>query len=504
MAVHTDEHLKRIGATSFWEMGLADAAGDSEMDYQKWAESGIIEKIRDRLGIKGAKEKVNMKEFVYDVSFHDVPRPVKPPQEKAKVVGSSILSSFFWSASKVKVCQVYELRQEPQLKEGTSTVHADLDLSGTHVNYMTAGNVEILPENNPQLVDWFVRQFGVENKLDKHISFKCKLANYKPPWNGSPTLREAMTRYLNLTDVPNKNALSMFCLHLENEVDREILNNLIQDKSILNSIDNGACKMTFMEFWLVFFESIKLTIEEFLEICPRQRTRLYTISSSRKETPKTMSLTVSLTLTKSKGELAARLAELEELKVIPRGKAAKVEAERDHFGLSTSWMCMRWKVGDEVLIRPTDSSFRLPPDCRKPIVMIAAGAGIAPMRAFLHEISAQANSARKRVGRIMLFFGCRGREQDFLYKDEITGSQERGELTDFFPAFSREGPKKVYVQHILAEHVEEVKEVTNSGGVIFICGSTDMGNAVIDVLESAGLDTKEMRKKKTLIPELWG
>jgi len=496
-------HLKRLGANPFWELACADAAGDSEVDYQRWTKGGIIEKISERLGSQEAQG-VDTKEFMYNVTFHDVPQVLKTPLEKARVMGSSTLSSFFWSASTVKVSQVYELRQLPQVEKGTSTIHADLDLSKARVDFMTAGNVEILPENKPELVEWFARQFGAGEKLDKHVAFECKSANYKPPWNGSPTLREAMTSYLNLTEIPNKNALSMFRRHVKNEEDRDALSNLLRDKSLLNSIDSGACKMTFVEFWVVFFESIELTIEQFLEICPRQRSRLYTISSSKKETPKTISLTVSLTYAQSRGEVAARLSELEELKVIPRGKAAKVAAEREHFGLTTSWMCMRWRVGQEILIRTTDSSFKLPRDFSRPIIMIAAGAGIAPMRAFLHEICAEANFARKRTGRIMLFFGCRGREQDFLYKDEIAGSQERGELTDFFPAFSRDGPEKVYVQHVLEEHIKEVKELANSGGVIFICGSTGMGNAVLKVLESAGLDVKEMRKKKTIVPELWG
>merc|ERR1712137_1090040 len=74
--------------------------------------------------------------------------------------------------------------------------------------------------------------------------------------------------------------------------------------------------------------------------------------------------------------------------------------------------------------------------------------------------------------------------------------------TSFLLSHERVLRKSMY--SMFWQSVWKVKELTTSGGVIFICGSTDMGNAVLDVLELAGLDTKEMRKKKTLIPELWG
>src|SRR5690606_26177779 len=56
--------------------------------------------------------------------------------------------------------------------------------------------------------------------------------------------------------------------------------------------------------------------------------------------------------------------------------------------------------------------FRLPADDR-PIIMIGAGTGVAPYRAFLQE-----REARGASGKAWLFFGERNFDSDFLYQTE--------------------------------------------------------------------------------------
>lgn len=77
----------------------------------------------------------------------------------------------------------------------------------------------------------------------------------------------------------------------------------------------------------------------------------------------------------------------------------------------------------------------------------------------------------KSVGETVLYFGCRKKDQDFLYADEIKRYLEDKTLTEVHLAFSREQPEKVYVTHLLKENATEVWNLLGEkNGHVYICG----------------------------------
>lgn len=74
--------------------------------------------------------------------------------------------------------------------------------------------------------------------------------------------------------------------------------------------------------------------------------------------------------------------------------------------------------GGKVFAQIRKSKFKLPVMASHPIIMVAAGIGIAPFRGFLQE-RARLLSMGREVGRMLLFFGCRRSDEDFLYKEEL-------------------------------------------------------------------------------------
>ena len=61
---------------------------------------------------------------------------------------------------------------------------------------------------------------------------------------------------------------------------------------------------------------------------------------------------------------------------------------------------------------------------------------------------------RGPVGQAVLYFGCRSRQEDFLYDEELRGFAADGTLDQLELAFSRETREKVYVQHLMKQQVK--------------------------------------------------
>ena len=61
------------------------------------------------------------------------------------------------------------------------------------------------------------------------------------------------------------------------------------------------------------------------------------------------------------------------------------------------------------------------------------------------------------VGPAVLYFGCRSSSEDFLYEADLKKFADDGTLTKLELAFSREGGKKIYVQHTMKEQVYILK-----------------------------------------------
>ena len=132
-----------------------------------------------------------------------------------------------------------------------------------------------------------------------------------------------------------------------------------------------------------------------------------------------------------------------------------------------------------------NAHFRLPDDDR-PIIMIGAGTGVAPYRAFLQE-----REARGASGKSWLFFGERNFDSDFLYQTEWQALLKDKVLTEMNVAFSRDTANKVYVQHRLLEQARGVYVWLEQGAHLYVCGdgaklAPDVHAALSAIVEEQG------------------
>jgi cytochrome P450/NADPH-cytochrome P450 reductase len=140
-------------------------------------------------------------------------------------------------------------------------------------------------------------------------------------------------------------------------------------------------------------------------------------------------------------------------------------------GTASTYLASR-HPGDRMscFIRPTNVGFRLPPSPETPVIMIAAGTGLAPMRAFIQERAAIAEAGVRKLGPATLFFGCRHEDKDFIYKEELLEWEKNG-IVQVKPAFSKMENKPKYVQDVIWENKDEVADMFKAGGKIYLCGS---------------------------------
>ncbi len=147
----------------------------------------------------------------------------------------------------------------------------------------------------------------------------------------------------------------------------------------------------------------------------------------------------------------------------------------------------------------------MPTDPKVPIICVGPGTGVVPFIGFMQEREIIAKD--KELGAAHLYFGCRDKDTDYIYREFLEEMQTKKIITNFNTAFSRaaDGSPKTYVQNLIKNDLEVIRSLINQGGYFYICGATAMGSEVQTLLkEAVGEDTfKALKEQKRLCVELW-
>ena len=222
---------------------------------------------------------------------------------------------------------------------------------------------------------------------------------------------------------------------------------------------------------LADFGHIGFTPQQLVDGMDRLKPRLYSIASSPDFEPGMVHLTVAI--------------------------VRYNHHDRDRAGLCTGFMADRCDVGETdigVFMSPT-RSFVLPEDRSTDIIMVGPGTGIAPFRAFLQQRQMEGDS-----GRNWLFFGDWTEEGEYLYRDEMEAWRESGLINRHDLAWSRAGPEKVYVQHLMEQHGEEIWNWIDGGAYFYVCGdknymAKDVHSTLIGICSEYGGMSEEEAKE---------
>lgn len=328
------------------------------------------------------------------------------------------------------------------------TRHIELSIEDANFHFEPGDSIGIQPENDEKLVDALITalQFDPQTKVNV--------------FEETQSLKNALQKKLEITVLskPLLQKIGTYTAHQE-------FTKLLEDTSAWKDYANGRDLLDTVEDFAPF----TWDAQQLVNLLRKIPARLYSIASSQKANNEEVHLTI--------------------------GKVSYEMNGRQRLGVCSGSVAERVQIGDSLPIYVhKNPNFRLPEHEDTPIIMIGAGTGIAPYRAFLEE--------REELGiegKAWLIFGDQHFVTDFLYQTDWQRWLASGTLSQMHVAFSRDTDKKIYVQHKIEENAADFYEWLEQGAVIYVCGdkksmAADVDATIHRVIEQQGQKTPEEAK----------
>lgn len=500
-----DETFQSLGAHRLLTVGRADEAKggmSTDEDFMEWKESAL-ECISQKFGVEATT-------VVYKPALVIVPTEADQNQLHLGEQPAHHLNGRTKKDSHrpvaAPIVAVRDLATSDHLRQ---CIHLEVDLTGARIKYQTGDHLAVWPVNCDDEVERLCRLLSL-SEADRTAAVEIRPKETAPL--PTPTTRETILRhYLEISGPVSRDLLGLLVNYCPTPEASRVLTTLYKNKEAFKNHVSSHCltvgKVMEMAGGLdALWDKVPFSL--LVETLGKLQPRFYSIASSPSISPNQPAITVSTT-SKILGSDCRfyGVASNYLLAAAKRGHKPD-DKEAPRYKLSSS---------GKVLVQLRRSTFKLPASATRPIIMVGAGTGIAPFRAFVQERAAMA-ARGLTVGQMVLLFGCRSPSEDFLYGDEWAKYQ--AQLPDFRvePVFSRypNGREKVYVQDRLMEMKELVAELLEQGAAFYICGSADMarnvrGNLVQILAEFKSWDETQaesyimgyMKRARLLQEDVW-
>ncbi|KAI5310424.1 NAPDH-dependent diflavin reductase, partial [Ascosphaera atra] len=308
--------------------------------------------------------------------------------------------------------------------------------------------------------------------LPSHPSLRCLMEN--PGF----TLRRLLTDFLDIRAVPRRSFFGNLSHFTNDTAQKERLLEFSGADYLDELYDYTTRPRRSILEILQEFDSVKLPWQHVLSVLPLLRSRQFSIASGgcQKTIDGGSNANFELLIAIVKYQTIIRKTRegvcTRYVASLPTGSTLKVQLERG-VGLN---------ISTKQLIQPS--------------LLVGPGTGVAPLRAMLWEKLAMVEAYRARhgqdaivpIGPTVLFFGGRGRENDYFYEKEWEELRKQLDFT-VVTAFSRDQRQKIYVQDRIRENAETVgRLILEQMGTVYVCGSSGkmpqaVREALLDCLE---------------------
>lgn len=429
-----DSTLEKLGSTRLAPLGVADAAeGDLFSRFENWEDEQLWPALREKYGIEKEEGSDSLQGgLTIEIS---TPRSstLRQDVKEAVVVATSNLTS----------------------PEAPTKKHIEIQLPSDK-SYSAGDYLAILPINPKEIVHRALRRFRLP--WDAHVTIHSETTTTLP--TGHPvSASDILGAYVELSQPATKRSIMALVEATKDDATRAEIQALVASDEDFAAVTHKRLSVLDV---LEMHPAVELPFATFLSLLPPLRVRQYSISSSPLWKQDHCTLTYS---------------------VLDAPALSGITGQR-YVGVATSYLASL-QPGDKlhVSVRPSHASFHLPVDSeRTPLVMIAAGTGLAPFRGFIQERAAMIGAGRK-VAPALLFYGCRHPEQDDMYREEMDKWVAMGAV-DIRRSYSRnpeasEGCK--HVQDRLWTDRKDVQGLWDAGAKVYVCGSRGVAEAVREV-----------------------
>ncbi|MEU3956510.1 cytochrome P450 [Streptomyces achromogenes] len=301
------------------------------------------------------------------------------------------------------------------------------------VTYRTADHLTVLPANAPDLVDRALAAFGLD--ADAVLDIRAT----RPRRDGLAvdrplTVRELLTHHVELQERPTDRQRALLAEANPCPPERAALAALPgDDPRTLVELAEDHPALRGALAWPVL-----------LDLLTPLRPRHYSISSAPAADARHADLMVSVL-------------------------DAPARSGKGRYRGTGSGHLASLRPGDTVYARvqPCREAFRI--DGSAPVVMVAAGTGLAPFRGAVADRLAALRSGAA-LPPALLYFGCDAPDADYLHADELRAAERAGAIA-LRPAFSAAPVNgAAFVQHRIAAEADEVWRLLGAGARVYVCG----------------------------------
>ncbi|CAN0928858.1 NADPH-dependent diflavin oxidoreductase 1 [Linum grandiflorum] len=378
------------------------------------------------------------------------------------------------------------IRNDPLTKTGCGkdVRHFEFDFISPTIKYDVGDVLEVLPCQTPASVDAFIQRCDLDPEALITVHPKQRENHFLDGLKRSQEISIKLKTYVELAmDIasasPRRYFFEVMSFFASAEHEKERLQYFASAEGRDDLYQyNQKERRTVLEV-LEDFPSVQIPFEWLVELVPPLKKRAFSIASSPSAHPNQVHLTVNIV-------------------------SWTTPFKRTRNGLCSTWLASLDPL-QGVRIPAWFHKGCLPaPPPSLPLILVGPGTGCAPFRGFLEERAIQETSSSCSAAPIIFFFGCRNQDGDFLYRDLWMAHSEPddGLLSEargggFYAAFSRDQPRKIYVQHKMLEQSRRIwKLVSEGGAAIYVAGSStkmpaDVMSAVEEIVAREGGVAKE-------------